>query len=201
MPKPRFIRLAALCLLWLAPLLRAAEPIEVAVSTDVNLPPQAAWSRMSDFSVAHLYVPGLTETEIVTRERSGVGASRRVYQEGGDYLEETITHWTPGEGFVLRLHRGDKPMSPFKSAQFRYHMQGQGPASTRVTLAIVLLMPLGSVGEFLGDWLARPALEDELTGVAAGLKHYYETGEPATDADRERLADSVRVLPPSEDGT
>jgi len=185
----------ALFMLCGVPSLSAAEPIEVAVATDVELPPAAVWERMSDFSVAHHYVPGLTGTEITTSRKRGEGASRRVYQEGGDYLQETITQWSPGEGFVLRLHRGKKPMAPFKQAQFRYHMEALDAERTRVTLAIVALMPLGSLGEWLGDWLARPALAEELVQVAAGLKHYYETGEPAGDADRERLAAQVRVLP------
>ena len=35
-------------------------------------------------------------------------------------------------------------------------------------------------------------VEDNLVEVAAGLKHFYETGLPATDEDRERLAAQVQ---------
>jgi hypothetical protein len=30
------------------------------------------------------------------------------------------------------------------------------------------------------------------------MKYFYETGKPATDADRERLAEEVEVLAPGE---
>jgi len=181
----------------MAPAIQAAEPIQVAVSTEVMVSPLHAWQKMQDFSVADKYVPGLTRTEIVTPQQNGIGASRRVYSSETEYLEETIIAWDEGQGFTIRLHRGAEPMSPFNRSEFRYHMQSMDNGNTRVTLGILLLMPLGSVGEWLGNMLARPALEDELTLVAAGLKHYYETGQPATDADRERLAGSVSVLPAS----
>lgn len=186
-----------LALCCMAPVLQAAEPIQVAVSTEVEVSPLHAWQKMQDFSVADKYVPGLTRTEIVTRQQNGVGASRRVYSSDTEYLEETIIAWDEGQGFTIRLHRGAEPMSPFNRSEFRYHMQPMDNGNTRVTLGILLLMPLGSVGEWLGNLLARPALEEELAQVAAGLKHYYESGQPATDQDRERLAGSVTVLPAS----
>lgn len=194
MPDRLRASLLALALTLLSPALQAAEPLHVAVSTEVEVPPEDAWARMRDFSVAHNYVPGLTRTEITTARASGVGASRRVYSDDGDYLEETIIAWDEGQGFAIRLHRGDEPMAPFDSAEFRYHMEPLDTQTTRVTLALVAKMPLGSLGAWLGEWLARPSMEDELTQIAAGLKYYYETGSPATDADRERLAGAVRVL-------
>ena len=38
-------------------------------------------------------------------------------------------------------------------------------------------------------------MEKQLVQVAAGMKHYYETGRPATDEDRERLAEAVQLAP------
>ncbi len=70
----------------------------------------------------------------------------------------------------------------------------------RVSLALLLEMPLGSVGAWLGEHFARSTMEDQLVQIAAGLKHYYETGEPATDADRTRLASAVSVLEAAEAG-
>jgi Polyketide cyclase / dehydrase and lipid transport len=196
-------RLARLCLLgWLllAPGAGAAEPVAAAVRVDVALPPAAAWERMRDFSVAHRYVPDITRTEITTAAREGVGASRRVYGADGDYLEETVVAWRPGEGFAIRLHRGAEPMAPMKSAEFRYGMAPLDAQHTRVTLALLLEMPLGGVGAWLGEHLARPTMEEQLVQIAAGLRHYYETGEPATDADRARLASAVTVLDTAEAG-
>lgn len=195
MPKSLRSGLLALALLLPSSAPMAAEPLHVAVSTDVEVAPEEAWKNMSDLTVAHNYVPGLTRTEITTQHSSGVGTSRRVYSEDGEYLEETVTTWDEGRGFTLRLHRGKEPMSPFEQVEFRYHMTPADAETTRVTLALVGQLPLGGFGAWLGDWLARPSMESELTLIAAGLKHYYETGTPASDSDRERLSGAVSVVP------
>ncbi|WP_157976653.1 SRPBCC family protein [Parahaliea mediterranea] len=189
--------LLALVVVMAVAAMRPGKPIEVVVSGEVEVPHTAAWQRMRDLSVAHHYVPGLTATEITTPNTSGVGASRKVYQSGSNYLEETVIAWDEGEGFVIRLHKGDEPMAPFKRAEFRYHMEALTDKATRVTLAIVVEMPFGALGSWLGEIAARQPLEAELTRVLAGLMYYYETGKPATDADRERLAGRVELVPAS----
>ena len=186
--------LAALCLA-LASGLAQAEVHRVEVEVIAGVPPEEAWERLSDFSVAHLYVPGLTRTEIVSTQREGAGAQRRVYDEDGDYLEETIIAWREGSGFDLALHQGEDPMAPFDSITFTYALASAGASETRISLAMVFEMPWGWFGDYLAAWFIVPVMEDNLVQVAAGMKHYYETGQAASDADRERESAAVQVLP------
>ena len=162
----------------------------------VDRPIEDCWDRLRDFSLAHNYVPGLTGTEIVSERRSGVGAHRRVYS-GSKYLEESITAWYEGEGFVIRLHRGEKPMPPFRSAEFEYALRAAGEQQTRVQLSMRIEMPWGAFGQLLAKTAILPVMRRQLGQVAAGIKHFYETGEPATDADRKRLAGAVHTGPAS----
>lgn len=166
---------------------------QVSVSVVAAVPLELAWENLRDLSVAHNYVPGLTRTEIVSRRREGIGVHRRVYDEDDDFLEETVIEWQDGQGFVIKLHDGDEPMAPFERAEFAYRIQGQGEGSTLIQLSLTFRMPWGAVGETLADWFVRPAMEDMLEQVAAGMKHYYETGQAATDDDRERLAEAVTL--------
>lgn len=165
----------------------------VAVTVLVDLPPEACWARLSDLSVAHYYVPGLTKTEIISSQCRGQGAHRRVYS-GGRFLEETVTEWREGSGFTIRLHRGEKPMAPFRQAEFDYALAAAGDAQTRVVLAMRIALPGGSLGRVAGRALL-PVMRRQLRLVAAGLKHYYETGVAATDADRKRLLGAVHDGP------
>ncbi len=48
------------------------------------------------------------------------------------------------------------------------------------------------MGAALGEWFVEPVAADKLVQVAAGMKHYYQTGTPATDSDRQKLADHVQ---------
>lgn len=170
------------------------------VQVQADLPVAEAWQLLSDFSLAHNYVPGLTRTEIVSAQTSGVGAHRRVYDADGDYLEETITAWEQGRGFTIRLHDGDAPMAPFEQVFFDYRLDAAGRDSTDITLSLRFAMPWGGPGAWLGGTVIRPAMESELVQVAAGMKAFYETGRPASDADRERLAPQVVVSSDAEEG-
>ena len=170
-----------------------AEAQQVEVSVLAEVPLERAWEILQDFSVAHNYVPGLTRTEIVSSRPSGIGAHRRVYDEQGDFIEETIIEWQEREGFVIKIHQGDAPMAPFERAEFSYRLAPVPDSKTLIILGMTVELPFGSVGAKLGEWFILPVIEDNLVQVAAGMKHYYETGRPATDEDREMLAGVVRV--------
>lgn len=122
----------------------------------------------------------------------GVGAHRHVYT-GDKYLEETIVEWREGQGFTINLHKGRKPMPPFKLAEFIYSLGEQGELQTRIDLSLRFSMPWGGVGRLLGSAVILPVMRKQLVQVAAGMKHFYETGNPATDDDRKRLAGAVQV--------
>jgi len=188
-------RLIAVLLLTLLPGLAAAEVHRASVEVTAALPRAAAWVVLSDFSLAHNYVPGLVRTEIMSVQQGGVGAHRRVYDEDGDYLEETIVEWHEGEGFVISLHDGEEPMAPFNQVDFIYALADSGSATTHIELALVFDMPWGWLGDYVAQWFIVPMMEDNLVQVAAGMKHFYETGKRATDEDRQREAAAVHVLP------
>lgn len=175
--------------------LTLADTRQVAVSVKADVSVERAWEILSDFSVAHNYVPGLSGTEIVSAQRSGIGAHRRVYDEDGGFVEETIIEWQPGVGFVIKLHDGEDPMAPFERAEFSYRLSPLETDKTLIRLMMTVEVPLGVVGATLSEWFVLPVVEDNLVQVAAGMKHYYETGQAATDEDRERLAGTVTVIP------
>ena len=168
------------------------------VSAVIQLPLAQTWEKLQDFSLAHNYVPGLTQTEIVSEVSRGLGAHRRVYS-GKKYLEETVIDWREGSGFTIRLHKGARTMPPFRQAEFVYQLEDAGVDQTRVELTLGFTLPLGGLGRFLGDRAILPVMRKQLIGVAAGMKHFYETGQPATDADRARLAEAVQVCSASGD--
>jgi hypothetical protein len=167
--------------------------VEVTVSAE--LPVADAWSFLQNFSAAHNYVPNISRTEIVSQELSGVGAHRRVYDFDGEYLEESIIAWQEGRGFTIKLHDGDAPMAPFERAEFSYRLSAIPGPATLITLRLTVEMPLGSVGAKLAQWFILPVMEERLVQVAAGMKHYYETGSPATDIIREKLVEAVTISP------
>ena len=167
----------------------------VTVEVVVDIPPAQAWSFMSDFSIAHKYVPGIVKTEILEGPVTGVDAHRLVFDKSGKAIDETIIHWIENTGFNIRLHQGNKPLIPFKYAQFNYHMSKLDDESTLVQLAMILEAPWGLIGRVLNRLLFRPLIEKRLIGVAAGLKFFYESADEfKSKEESDRFKPEVKVV-------
>lgn len=154
---------------------------EVSTEVIINIPREQAWRKLRDISVAHLYVPGIVKTEIVSEAREGVGASRYVYRNARSYIQETVEEWHEGEGFRIRLHKGDKPAPPFREAWFQYHLEDHGNDQTAFTASMSYELPWGGFGRWLGKRL-KGFVGGTIADVALSMKLYYESGEPTTPA-------------------
>lgn len=152
-----------------------------AVSSEIviDLPREQAWEKLRDISLAHNYVPGIIRTEIITPAKEGVGASRYVYRGPRSHIQETVEEWQDGVGFLIRLHRGDRPAPPFRAAWFRYQLADEGADRTRFTGTLTYELPWGILGRWL-ERLMAPLVQGMVRDIACGMKLFYETGEPTT---------------------
>jgi hypothetical protein len=159
---------------------------------EVDLDPIATWAKLSDFTLAINYVPGLTDLEITTEQTTGVGASRLVVSGEKLKLDETVVEWTDNEGFVLRLHRGDEgPIPPMTEAYFDYNMIVEGD-QVYLHNRMRYKVGLGPLGRFL-DWLAiRKVVAGSVRDATIAQKLFYESGEKV---GKERLAEAKKQLP------
>lgn len=154
---------------------------EVHAHALIDLPINDAWAKLRNISLAHHYVPGIVKTEIVSTQAEGVGASRFVYRNAKSYIQETVEEWQEGKGFLIRLHRGDKPAPPFKDAWFRYALEDNGNGQTVLTTSLRYEMPWGRLGAWFGEKIAK-FVQATIADVALSMKLYYETGVPTTAA-------------------
>ncbi len=154
---------------------------EVSAHIIIDLPLGEAWAKLRDISLAHHYVPGIVKTVVVSEQTEGVGASRYVYRNGHSYIQETVEEWQDGKGFMIRLHKGDKPAAPFRQASFRYTLAQHGATQTEFTASLTYDMPWGRLGAWLGAKMAK-VVQATIADVALSMKLYYETGQPTTPA-------------------
>ena len=147
----------------------------------IDLPLKEAWAKLRDISLAHHYVPGIVKTVVISTRAEGVGASRYVYRNGHSYIQETVQEWQDGKGFLIRLHKGDKPAAPFRSASFRYALAAHGADQTEFTATLTYEMPWGRLGAWLGARMAK-VVQATIADVALSMKLYYESGVPTTAA-------------------
>lgn len=148
----------------------------------LDLPLSRAWDKLQDLSLAAHYVPGLTACVLHPGPQTGPGASRRVLQKNGQWLDETVLQWHEEQGFVIRLHRAQKgPPLPFKQACFVYSLAAEGNA-TRLTTCLLYQPAGGVLGTLFDRWMLRRALNTAVAKIARNLKIYYETGIPQNRA-------------------
>lgn len=152
---------------------------EVSASSIIDMPREDAWEKLRDISRAHNYVPGIVSTKVVSEQAEGIGASRYVYRSEKSYIQETVTEWHSGEGFTIRLHKGDKPAPPFREAWFEYHLSDHGTRQTMLTTRMGYELPFGAVGRFLAKRMAA-MVQKTIADVAYSMTLYYETGTPTT---------------------
>lgn len=147
----------------------------VSAEVFINLPVQTVWDRMRDLTLATYYVPGVMETWLVTEQREGVGASRKVRMKNGDVMDETVVEWTEWHGFVVNLHKDGKPALPlFKECRFRYAIE---PAGDRTLFkpAMHYEMVPGLRGALLGPVIGM-GMKSMVRKVGLSMKKFYEAG-------------------------
>ncbi len=154
---------------------------KVSAQVVIDMPRHQAWDRLRDISLAHNYVPGIIRTKIVSEQAEGVGASRYVYRNAGSYIQETVVEWHEGQGFLIRLHRGDRPAPPFRNAWFRYQLEDEGRDRTLFTASLEYELPWGALGVWLEKKMEK-TVRSTIRDVAIAMKLYYETGQPTTAA-------------------
>jgi uncharacterized membrane protein len=152
-------------------------PSTVTYEVHVGLPRATVWEGLRDLTRAPRYVPNLTSVELMTEQREGVGASRRVFQKNGKPLDETVVKWEDGFGFKLRLHNGDKPPAPFPEAWFDYRIADAPDGGTLFRPALIYGVPGGLFGKLMNALLIERIALKNVRQVAENFKRHYETGE------------------------
>ncbi|MEX1669179.1 SRPBCC family protein [Zhongshania guokunii] len=159
----------------------------------IDLPKAEAWALLRDLSLAHNYVPAAVRTEITSDKPDGLGASRRIYQRSGKGVDETITEWNEGHGFVIRLHKGEKgaPL-PFRRAAFRYRLEDAGHSRTALTTSLIFDMRWGYFGQLLYERILHYVFRGIISDIALGMKQYYESGEVVNSHQLKQLRIGAR---------
>lgn len=158
----------------------------VRAAAAIPLSREACWQRFLDLTRAKDYVPGLTDTVITTERKQGVGASRVVsHSQFGD-MDETVVQWDEGIGMTIRLHKGDKPATPFKEAHFRYEFcDAAEPGQCEIHCSMTYTLPGGPIGRLVDALLLRRVFSRNVVDTAVCLAENYRTNAPV---DHTKLA-------------
>lgn len=158
-----------------------AKEFRATAQVALDMPRAEVWQRMRDLTLSKYYVPGLLDCRLKTAQTTGVGTSRTVYMKHSQ-LDETVIEWSEGNGFILRLHNGDRPPSIFSQASAHYRIE-EGPGDqTLFEHSLTYVMRFGFVGALFARFLMHKVMTRAAADVARNLKQHYETGQPSNKA-------------------
>jgi hypothetical protein len=141
---------------------------------------------MCDLTAAKHYVPGLSDCVLTTEKKQGMGASRLVTHRQFGAMDETVVQWDEGEGFTVRLHKGDRPATPFQNALFRYELEATDEGCLICT-SLTWTTRWGAIGRLLDALVMRRVMAGNVRDVALSLAEYYVTGQSVPESELPRL--------------
>ena len=160
----------------------AARMQTVRAECPVDLDLAAAWQRLRDLSMPHMYIPGLTAVRFSGPQHEGVGTHRRVQFGRLPTMDETVTEWRAGEGMTLRLRLGDRgPLPPLREHFFDYGL-AEREGHVWLVNRMRYTVRFGLLGTLLDRLLLRRVIGRQLRNITLAQKLYYESGKRVTPA-------------------
>lgn len=152
---------------------------EVSASVRIEVSRARAWKLLRNLELADRYVPGVEGCTITSRQREGIGASRRIEQRKRPPMQETVVEWHDGAGFTLELHEPDSDQAPlpFAQARFSYRLTAAGARAVNAELSMSYSLRGGALGKAADALLMRAAMRQQVEAVAAAMKLFYEQAD------------------------
>jgi ligand-binding SRPBCC domain-containing protein len=137
----------------------------------INAPVEKVWSVLSDLAVLEKYDPTVLKSELISAEKSGVGAKRKVYmKDGKNWFEEKITIWQLNKALTIQLTNCTFPINRLKHS---YTFLSDG-SNTIVKQVMEYEVKFGLLGQLM-DWLMiRKQSDKGIKLFMAGLKKFVE---------------------------
>ncbi|MCO4772980.1 MAG: SRPBCC family protein [Deltaproteobacteria bacterium] len=144
---------------------------QVTASLSIDAPAAETWAVVADFFNMHTWAPGISATEPLTDATTGIGAARRNVAEGFGAIDQTITDWTEGRGYVY----ASGAVGPFARAHTAYSIEEvDGATRASISMGFDLVPPMDTPEKAP---MVRSKLEGSLGPLLDALKRRVETGE------------------------
>ncbi len=141
---------------------------EITISATID----KIWSILTDLERLDKYDPTVKKSTLISSEKTGLGAKRKVDMlDGKNWFEEMITVWRPNEALTYQLTDCSFPIKGLKHS-YRFHqMNGQ----IKVEQVMEYTVKFGLLGKLLDGLMIRKQSDNGIKKFFAGLKSYAET--------------------------
>jgi len=143
---------------------------QVKTSIVINTPSTAVWDVLKDFGNVSDWAPAVTKSHYLSEQKSGVGTGRYCKIEGFGSIEESVTEWHEGKGFVYTV----TPLGPLDASQSSWWIEPVGDNMSRLEVTLDYDVRFGIFGEILHGLVMRKKLEQSLPETLESTKKHVE---------------------------
>lgn len=137
----------------------------------VNASVQELWAVLSDLEELDKYDPTVKTATIITTQRTGLNAKRKVLmRDGKNWFEEKITEFEPGRSLCYQL---TDCSFPIKGLRHSYRFKPT-PSGTEVEQVMEYTVKFGLLGKVLDRMMIRKQTDTGIKKFFAGLKAHVE---------------------------
>jgi len=141
---------------------------EIAVNASLD----KVWAVLTDLELLDKYDPTVMKSTLISAEKNGIGAKRRVDMlDGKNWFEEKVSVFKPNEALTYELTACSFPIHQLKHS---YSFEKAGD-QTRVKQVMEYTVKFGSFGKLLDGLMMRKQSDSGIKKFFAGLKSYAET--------------------------
>jgi hypothetical protein len=146
---------------------------ELVARIDINASQKKSWEVLEDFNNVYTWAPGVTESHGIGKGAKQIGAGRHCKLDGFGEIDEIITHWQEGTGFVYDV----SPLGPLHNAFSSWWLTPKDATSTRLEVVFSYNIRFGLFGKIMHKLIMRGKLEKSLPETLQSVKKRIETGE------------------------
>src|ERR1043165_2890363 len=138
----------------------------------INAPVEKIWNILSNPELVDKYDPTVKSSTLISNEKSGIGAKRKVLMlDGKNWFEEKITVFQPNQALTYQL---TDCSFPIKGLQHSYSFERAGN-QTRVKQIMEYSVKYGLLGKLLDGIMIRKQSDNGIKKFFSGLKSFAQT--------------------------
>lgn len=150
----------------------------------IDAPQAKVWSVLKDFANVYTWVPSVKESYAIGKGSECVGAGRHCKLEGFGEIDEYITQWANGHGFVYDV----TPLGPLDKFYSCWWLTPNNETKTQLTVTLAYNLRFGLFGKIMHKLIMRSKLEQSLPLALEALKTRVETGKGIRPLATDQLA-------------
>ena len=137
----------------------------------INASVDKVWAMLTDLELLDQYDPTVKKSTLVSNEKTGLGAKRKVLMlDGKNWFDEKVTAFKVNEALTYQL---TDCSFPIKGLQHSYSFEEIGN-QTKVKQVMKYTVKFGLLGKLLDAIMIRKQSDTGIKKFFSGLKSYAE---------------------------